>query len=86
MNDHNRFDGLVGSIKDHYMRVIRRVDKYVRRLKKLGYIFIENEELYTRGHRIVTIDYIEESCDFTDDEFEDLYGIKVHNSNIGEVF
>jgi adenylate cyclase class IV len=68
----HRLDGL--DVKDHYMKVIRRVQKYSRRLVRAGFAFDKKKDVFTRGKNHVTLDYVENFCDFTDAEFKSRYG------------
>jgi hypothetical protein len=68
----NRLDGL--DVQDHYRRVARRVGKFHRRLLVMGFSFDKHNDVYNRGQNRVTLEYIEEICDFTDEEFKLKYG------------
>ena len=68
----HRLDGL--NVHDHYMTVIRRIGKYTRRLIRAGFVLDAKNDVFKCGTNHVTLEYIENICDFTSDEFKSKYG------------
>jgi hypothetical protein len=68
----HRLDGI--DVQVHYMKVFRRIQKYSRRLIRIGFIFNKKKDRFIRDGNHVTLDYVESICDFTDDEFKSKYG------------
>ena len=67
----HRLDGL--NVQEHYVKLIRRVVKYTRRLTLMGFCFDKKNDVFERGNSRVTLEYIEGRCDFTDAEFNARY-------------
>ena len=75
MSEHypHRLDGL--NLQEHYVKVIKRINKYYDRLLWLGYFFDKDNDLFYSEKMHITLEYIETVCDFTHKEFRKTYGL-----------
>ena len=64
-------------VQNHYRRVAIRIRKYSSRLVNMGFVFDKHDDIFSRGQNRVTLEYIQEICDFTDEEFKTKYKLGV---------
>lgn len=67
----HRLDGL--DPQRHYSKVAYRIFKYGRRLIRMGFVFDKTNNVFHKGDIYALLEYIEDICDFTEDEFNERY-------------